>query len=293
MPKPPLPTVPESVREAAYKPSGKCTLPSLIVMSGMGLLAAGVVASVGPYLGVVVIFLAQGITSNVPYGTTSPNLVGVGLFIIFGAAYLGGLGAAFGGMMWLAARWSKCRNSGWATGIGLVEGILASAAFVYFVWWMSLIDFGSLISWVIIIGVGIVLVGGGTILPLVQIESSPFCESCEEWYGGWQGRSVSLEIAEPLLEALLSGSTQSLEKLSPTTDYPHMDVKLRRCPSCDTAAFLVGTDVAWKEVTKGQRGIETTTDESEEWFTTMVSADVGRRLQTLLFGESQEQSPHA
>ena len=309
MSKPQLPSVPESVRERAYKPSGKWTSRSLALMSGLGLPAAAIIGVVGHYVGLVFPLLVGLLVALFAIVGNLCGMLGclgaltiIFSVLLFGFLYPAAAGAAIGYVTWLLALRSKCRSSRWAASIGLLGGAVGYSvlSFITFQRFGMVRLSSQMVStyleltntpWWLYVLVGLdalVFVGIATLVPYTQVKETPFCEGCEEWYGSWKDRKFSLEIAEPLLQALETGSAQTLrtlEEISSVAEHPYLEVKLRRCPSCDISDFQVAASAAWKEVTTDKEGQKKTEIKTEEWFKAMAPADLGTQLDEILFSK--------
>jgi hypothetical protein len=288
-----VPAVPESLQERSYKPSGKCTPGSLAAMLGLGVLLAVPVGAIAA--GINWAFNIFVLGSLLSAGTRAHGC-GVFMMLVLAPPSVLALVAILSGVVIdYVTRWSKCRNPGWAAGVGFLDGTAACAVLLY----VSPRIIGGLTPG-LPTGVGVtlslvaaclVLVGASTAVPYWRIRSTPFCESCRKWYTdphraiSW--RAVSMTSIDPLLQAVVSGSIGAVGHIVPTDDAlltdPCILLKLRRCELCGASDYEVTACVAWTESTRDRRGVETVNTKRQHWFTTMVSCQIGKRLERILF----------
>lgn len=308
MSKPQLPSVSEDIRERAYKPSGKWTWHGFVLIAIGGLISAIIIGLIGhyvgrmiPYLALAPLYLAAKLKAGGIAGLAA-LFTSLSLATICGLAYPVAVGAAIGYVIWLLARMGKCRSPRVAGGLAALDGILGYGvlSFVTFrLFGMVRLSSEILSTWfdltstpwwlyILVLLDALLFVFGAYFMAVTKVEETPFCESCQGWYSDWQGRKVSVEIAEPLLQTLETGSAQSLRilgEISSVTEQPYLEAKLRRCPSCDISDFQIAISVAWEEVTTDKEGKEKTEYKSEEWFKAMVPAELGTQLDEILFGK--------
>lgn len=313
MAKPQLPLVPDILRERIYKPSGRCTLASIALMLGLGVPVALIIGAAGHYIGRVIppllAFMGEGLVDvgrllwRIPMGKLVFLLLVVitvvAALVVLGLGYPAVVGAAIGGVTWLLARRGKCRSLSWAAGIGLINAIVGYGILNY----ITERSFGGvrLSSQILYSQIGptpwwlyplicidaLIFLGVAAAVAYYGVIETPFCERCGRWYGNWRKGNLSLNMAEPLLQTLESGSMQALREASLArsfvTEHPYLEVELRRCVSCEISDFQIAVSVAWKEVTTDKEGKEISTEyKSEEWFKAMVPSDLSTQLDELL-----------
>lgn len=312
--KPKLPLVPKSIMDNLYKPSGKCPAPAIVLMLGIGLSAAAIIGLIAHYASLVLAFVVIGISGLLLFlAALTPGLRLLGLLVAFGIGLIYGIGypivvgAALGGIIGGLARWGKCRNPKIAGICGFLAGLAGyttlsaitikrygmlrlSSEIVSIVLNLTNTPWGLYI----LVGIDALLFLGMVGWMVTRIYNTPFCEECNKWYSSKDGGFL-LEIAEPLLLAIQTGSTAVLENLenlevSSMEEIPYLSVELLQCSSCKTGDVKVVVTLFWKEVTINKKGKEEVSDEYEKWFETMLPNKLGVRLAKILFME-QGKSP--
>lgn len=307
MPKPILDLpYPGSVLERAYRASGNCTLRSIAVMVSFGFLAGAVIGAVGHYVGLLIPYLANLVV--LLYGLLarySGGCLGLAILIslvpivaFIGLIYPLLIGAMIGYVTWLLAKLGKCRNPGRAGTIGFVNAAIGYGVFAFIAIQTSgmmhttsglIYSYFELTStpWWLYVLVGLeafIFTIGAAAVCYTQVEEMPFCEDCEKWYGSWQQKAYSLGLAEPLVQTLTSGSPKDLEDITrlSAVEYPHLIVKMRKCPSCQTSDFQLVVRIVWEEEKNG-KGEKKPEIKKGDWFKAMVPAELGLKLERLLF----------
>ena len=311
--------MPQSVRQRAYKASGKYTSHSLVLMLGLGGLAGIVIGAVAHYVGLVVPVVADvGVELlEALFELLGGNLLWTvmwGLLVLVFAILLGGalglcypmgVGAAVGFVTWRLAKWGKCRSAGWVALIVAVNGTVAYAAFAL----VAISTSGRLhLTSAVDIALGLeseggapwwlcalfaldalLLIGSALGQSVDQVESTPFCETCDAWYGPRKQGTFSTRLAEPLIQALESANVGCLENAVSRvakTGGPRLLLGIRKCPSCAASDVELSASVLWREEKPTKDGT-TFDDKNEVWFETMIGVQLGAALEGSLFGEME------
>lgn len=318
MSKPDLPEIAQSVKERAYKPSGKYTTRSLVLMIGLGVFGGALIGAMGHYVGLLLPLLAGlvfllyfslgGCLSGCGYGgcaSLGALLSGIVIAGGIGLVYPAIVGAIIGYVTWSLAKWGKCRNSGWAGRAGFLNSVIGYGIFAL----IAILTSGMMHTtsgletvfkpagtewWLYVLFAldALIFIGFAILISYNQVESTPFCEDCEEWYGDWKQATFSPRLAESLMQMLDSGQLNDLESnitQMADTEYPHLVLKMRKCPSCTTSDFQLEASIFWQEE-KTENGKTKTEQKSDTWFTTMVLATLGFQLEELLFKTEQSSS---
>ena len=84
--------------------------------------------------------------------------------------------------------------------------------------------------------------------------------------------------------ALETGSAQEIEEVATSAEkeFPHLLLKLRKCPAGADCDVELAATLAW-QTTEQKRGKTETKDHSEEWFALMLPCDLGTGLEEKLF----------
>lgn len=316
--KPMLPDLPPAAIEQRYHASGICSRRSLALMFGAGMPVGFLLSVVAIPIGLLVmliISIAWGIWGGIVYFLGSLWTVLGGIFFLVTAipvllplvlitiayplVYPAVVGYVIGQGTWLLAKKGNCRHPAWASVIGLVNAIagyiilqlVTKTIFSEFftvgsianiiVW--SLLETSSGWAYVILVVEGLIvaLVAAATVNG--EVSNNPFCESCIQWYGDKTESTFAIRAATPILQTITDPDVPDLDgfvQVSATT-YPRLTLQLRKCPSCETADMHLAVILGWQEqkIKKDKAEIK---DKSENWFTTMIPAAVGQKLEAIL-----------
>jgi hypothetical protein len=301
--KPALPNI-EPSKETYKKPdpSGICPPKASARALGIGTPIAIVIGIATHYVGIVVgavsLFLAAlflRFCCALPASILLIFLAGFGYPLMVGFVN----GYATGSL----AKTGKCRNPDRAGLFGLATGIVTYGVYLAFCYLMTgsctvsskLVAVIEAISdsaisgtpwwmWIAIaIEAALVLFGSHTGASQA-ISENTFCEEHDEWYGKWKEVRLTLNVAEPLAAALETGSAQEIVEVAPSAEkeFPHLLVKLRKCPAGADCDVELAATLAWQTAVQ-KRGKTETKKESEEWFDIMLPCDLGTDLEEKLF----------
>jgi len=307
MSKPQLPSVKGAAWLRHYKPSGICPPDAALLMLGLGALTGAATGAVGYYGGYATSFLGGlgfvllvaigrcggclGLIAGLIYGLLVIAVLGFGYPIL--------LGGIVGYTIWLIAKKWKCRNPIWAGLIAFACGAVAYGIFAAMTLLLAggihetsyltkLIELPSTSGWMyLIVAVdALLLIGTSALVAGSMVSDAPFCEECQTWYHKPVSRDYPIEIAEPLIRALETGFVEGPEMPTVSAQtFPRLYLSLQKCP-CERGSFRLSTTLHWQE-TKVEKGQTKTEAKSEAWFTTMVSPDLGWKLDKVLFEASK------
>jgi hypothetical protein len=300
--KPGLPTIPESIRAHAPKPSGKCPGLAVLLMFIVAPVISLVLGVAAHYLGIAVGFVG-GIVAAAPTLLTSVCGFISWFLVIFGfvvvvMVYLGYpylVGFLNGGLV--VANLGKkglCRNPGVAGLAGLINGVAVYLGHTIIALIVSktlhpltftverlenIFETGieGVPVWIYIICFVelVMLVIGGFVGAKNEIKESTFCEKHQTWYGKWKQAQFPLTIKEELAQAVSEMNPVYLEHTERVAKetYPHILIQYRCCPGGDACDMELRATLWWKERTVDKKGKETITNKSEVWFDTLLPAD--------------------
>ena len=278
----------------------------LLLMFGAGRPISIVLGGVAHYVGILAGWLGGLIAAlpNLVFGMCGFMACGAVIFgviviivVVFG--YPAVVGVVMGLIVGALGKSGKCRNpsaAGWAgafTGVFVYAAHIAIAFLFYSgfhiltvsvdtiedlfdvsitgtPWWM----------YVLIVIEAVIVVASSAASASGAIGESAFCEEHEVWYGPWQEAMYAVEWADQIAATLESGAVQGLEGVErlPQQTFPHLLVRIRRCPVGSACDVELAGRVAWQEIKVDKKGKESTQDRSKEWFDTMVSCSFGEEI---------------
>jgi len=284
-------------------------------MMGYGLLSGAIVGTVGYFLGLLIKWLVGWILLAGLFLAGLASMVGaifgfaiiiwfyIGMGII-ALGYPGVLGAIIGSVIEGQATKGKCRNPKHALLISSFSGLLGYAAFSLLAIQLTgnlqltsrmldpTLGSSSIPGWVNILFwldtlILVIASGWSAYYP---VASNPFCEECEVWYQDSHSKQVAGSTLESIYETLASVSINPLEGLdfSATTDLPYLHLKTKKCPTCESSDIQISGDLFWldEEIKDGKTVIK---ERNLTLFSTMISFELGRKIEKLLSDDNAEQ----
>lgn len=302
--KPELPSVQGITWVKAYNPSGICPSSAILLMIGVAALVGIIAGAIGYVGGFAVSWLTIIGLSILAFSAKFGGAAGLLAMIVFvivipigvGIGYPALLGYGVGVIFWRLAKQGKCRNVSITRGIAVLCGMIAYGVFA----WLA-VGFGggihetsrmtqqlltsqfSTSGWMyLIVAVdAIVLILAVFAKVGNYVSETPFCEECNQWYQKPIKAVYPVELAEPLFTTLDSGIPQDLggkSELPPNAKVPRLALTLQRC-SCNKTEYKLSATLLWQETNKEQKVVDMTQD----WFTTMIPAILGRQIGSILF----------
>ena len=217
--------------------------------------------------------------------------VAIGFWILIGFPFaLAGIVSAFGSQ--LAIR-GNCRSPMWAHIGGLIVSLATYATIMFLdfrgtgTFHLSSHMFELPGQWQgAIVVEAITVIGLATFWTGSAIRNVPYCESCKNWYDVIETRRIPMELAEPLLLTLNSGSMRlPVEVVSSKTilDLPNLQIEFKRCHKCNDSDHQLSVSLHWQEKDDaGKRSLN-----SADWLKTMVPPTLAMEIEELLFKETE------
>jgi hypothetical protein len=292
-----LPAIPEGLVMKAYMPSGRFETRPLVLTALVGVVAGIVGCSLALFLCALAARALLPDTGpsrnpafNVPWPLfpTPVDLLhrgealvnAVGQLVLFVAVFLLIFylaGCALGSLMSRLLRLSKCRSDKMADWIGTIAGAPAGVASLWVMFFSATaaIPEGGILRYsallISFIG-GMVFITAAARVPRDWVRETPYCESCQDWFGKWRAGRFSLSAADVIVE-LVNSPSPPFAGLEQTKDLPCLAVRVRNCRSCDVGDFQLQVD---KESKKD--GLH----HKERWLDAMVPAAVGVTVRNAL-----------
>jgi hypothetical protein len=307
MTEPTVPVLSQSILERKPRPSGICPPRSLALMFGAGLPISIVVGVIAHYIGILVGWLGGLIAAlpNLLFGACGFIACGAVIFalvviaaVVFGYPIV--VGVVAGGIVGELGKLGKCRNTHAAGLAGAFNGVIIYAvhALVAFLVTASLhvltvntstledlfdvtLDGTPWWMYVLVIIEAIIVIVASAATASGTVGGATFCEEHEVWYGPWREARLPVEHAEPIAQALETGTLQGLEDVARLTsqNFPHLLMRIRRCPTSPSCDVEITGKVVWQEKKVDKKGKESTEQHSKEWFDTMVPPGLGEALE--------------
>ncbi len=284
-----------------YQFSGRLPFRALALMVGVGVPAALIAGGGGYFGGAVTRWIGiqtTHLSAAVAAWLSDVGLVGngVAVFVLIFPALMVGIGyplligAVAGSAVASGARVGKCRKP-WVAGLlGLLTGGLTYTAFMGTAVLMNapLHESSRILETVdppfnygLMVIDGLLVLLGATMTAAGSYKS-PFCESCETWYGTPKTTTIPIEGAPPLVEALASESALPLQAVPiRVTDPARIQLDLSRC-ECGRSDYNLVTTVHWDELKqdkKDKKGKTSTESKTETWFSTTLPASLGAEIE--------------
>lgn len=313
MSKPDLPFIPADILERKYKPSGVCSGKTLFGMIAAGLPAGAIIGVIGYYGGYLVSLLTV-LTMTLQKvcggcgGISACGVLLAMIIVMFIAAlgYPAVLGVLLGWVIWLLAKWGKCRSSGKAALVSFFSALIGYGVFTFIAFqsvdrvatMARLVDLAFELQtapWWLYILAGLdalIFTVAASAMTMNMVEENPFCEHCGQWYGQWRERRFTLDLIEPLAQAVTqkTWNIPSFQATQATQEqFPHLVGKIRKCSSCSND-FQLMTRVVWEEEKKNTRGETKQKQKDEVWFDIMLPAETGIQLENWLFHIKRDSS---
>ncbi len=313
--KPRLPAVPEAITARAYRLSGHYSPARLTIVAAAGL-ALGVITGFIAHAGgkLLTMPLADGIAGwlenlsgrmQSTSGAGLAALIGLAMVSLVGLVYPILLSRALGLALWQMVKWGKVRHIRRAFAVTLISAVVSYGSFV----WLAVGDSGMVHTtsgvwreflglegapwWLYLIvgGEGLLWVALATCPMLARITRTPFAETTGHWYDSqMQTALINTASAEALLNVLVSPEVQEPPGIIRVDEKhaPRLELKLRRCSADLAADHQLVVTLHWQEPRQSKpdrsgRTRITLHARSEDWFETMIPAQVGETLEKTLF----------